>query len=74
MPLVALIATTLMPTIGHDYSCKGHSPGSNETHGNLTKSHVSKHFKTRNIYIYIYIPIKYCHMIASLLKGPNLGT
>jgi len=49
MSLVALVTTTLMTKIHHDHNHKGHSLRSSETHGILTKCHVS----LVNIYTYI---------------------
>ncbi len=44
-----------MITGGHAYSHKGHNPRFNETHGNLTKCHMSLLFlKPKNKYINIY--------------------
>ncbi len=68
MPLVALVVSRLSIMVCHDYSHKGHSLGSNETHGSLTKCHVSQ--KNLTIYVCTYVlfnlffPIRYCHMLA----------
>jgi hypothetical protein len=44
MPLVTIVAITLTTTIHHDYSCKKQSSSFNETHGSLTKCHMSQFF------------------------------
>jgi hypothetical protein len=42
MPLIALVATTLVTIVYHDYNHEGHSSKPNETHGNLVKCHMSQ--------------------------------